>query len=314
MITSSCFTVRSSMRSKSSVRFSSVRCEKRKFALTACPIEAYSWLVFFLMFFGGSHTSSSSCSTRSASMEARFALDITRRTGRLGACVGSMDGCTRLGRVPLAGAGAPDLGKFWNIITMIVMSSVRVSYCSHRRYDSATMAMHASCGSSNLSTISTTAWLGRNSKTPSEAMTAYLVFSFTVLMCISGSANTPQLRSAAESPMERVKAVPGYMPFFTHSLGGSPSSSSSFPQHCTSGSLMPSSWSSVSTRAPARLTRTHSSARNGVWSWLRSTAVTLPRSFSSPQVARESPTFATTSLSPFRWTVIAVVPLIVSST
>jgi len=36
--------------------------------------------------------------------------------------------------------------------TMIVMSSVRVSYCSQSRYDSATTAAHASRGSLNLET------------------------------------------------------------------------------------------------------------------------------------------------------------------
>lgn len=52
---------------------------------------------------------------------------------------------------------------------IIVISSVRTSYCSQRRYDSATTARHASSGSENLRIISATDWLVRNSQTPSEA-------------------------------------------------------------------------------------------------------------------------------------------------
>jgi hypothetical protein len=40
----------------------------------------------------------------------------------------------------------------WNWMTTIVMSSVRVSCCSHSRYDSATTLKQASWGSSNLDT------------------------------------------------------------------------------------------------------------------------------------------------------------------
>eukprot|EP00967_Tisochrysis_lutea_P124259 scaffold207658_cov30-Tisochrysis_lutea.AAC.3 len=54
------------------------------------------------------------------------------------------------------------------------MSSVRTSYCSHNRYASATTARHASSGSLNLRIMSVTAWLVRNSHTPSDASTMNL--------------------------------------------------------------------------------------------------------------------------------------------
>jgi hypothetical protein len=68
-----------------------------------------------------------------------------------------------------------------------------------------------------------------------------------------GSLNPPA------SPMLRVKAVPGYIPFGNHRRGGSPSSSSSVVQASTVGSFKPSIWSSVKTLAPACFTRSHSS-------------------------------------------------------
>ncbi|KAG6545347.1 hypothetical protein Mapa_013196 [Marchantia paleacea] len=175
--------------------------------------------------------------------------------------------------------------------TMMVMSSVRVSFCSQRRYDSATMAAQASCGSLCLATMSTTAWLDRNSKTPSLAMTKNGCWLVSSMISTSGTAITP-ICSATVSPMLLVKAVPGYMPLATQRRGGSPSSSSSPPQHCTSGFFNPSSWSSVRTLAPQSRTLAHSSVRNGVWSLERSTAKSfLPRL--SATTALESPTLAT---------------------
>lgn len=76
----------------------------------------------------------------------------------------------------------------WSWMTMIVMSSVRVSNCSQRRYDSATHAIAASSGSSNLDTRSTTACDERNSNTPSEAMMMCLVSELMSVVRISGSA------------------------------------------------------------------------------------------------------------------------------
>mmetsp|Transcript_42698 Transcript_42698/g.101362 ORF Transcript_42698/g.101362 Transcript_42698/m.101362 type:complete len:226 (+) Transcript_42698:1976-2653(+) len=177
-----------------------------------------------------------------------------------------------------------------NRTMMIVMSSVRVSYCSQRLYASAVTASAASCGSPCWSIMSTTLWLLMNSQTPSLAMTRNSTLGSTRLMDTSGSAMTP-MRSAALSPTLRVKAVPGYIPLCAQSLGGSPLSSSSVPQHSTLGSLRPSSWSRVSTLAPACLTRAHSSRLKGVWSMERSTATSCAP-WRSAMTARESPTFA----------------------
>ena len=94
---------------------------------------------------------------------------------------------------------------------MVVMSSVRDSCCSHRRYDSATIAIAASCGSSYLLTMSTTLWLDKNSHTPSLAMTRNGLRADRRLTRTSGSANTP-IASAVASPIDRVNAVPGYLP------------------------------------------------------------------------------------------------------
>ena len=71
---------------------------------------------------------------------------------------------------------------------IIVMSSVRTSYCSQRRYDSATTARQASSGSSNLRTMSVTDWLVRNSHTPSEATMMKLSSRVISLTSSSGSA------------------------------------------------------------------------------------------------------------------------------
>lgn len=57
------------------------------------------------------------------------------------------------------------------------------------------------------------------------------------------------------SQMLRVKAVPGNMPAGDQRRGGSPSQLASLVQHGRPGSFSPSSWSSVSTRAPALITR-----------------------------------------------------------
>mmetsp|Transcript_18662 Transcript_18662/g.60858 ORF Transcript_18662/g.60858 Transcript_18662/m.60858 type:complete len:248 (+) Transcript_18662:1038-1781(+) len=247
MTTSPARTSRVVINEKSSIRFSSVRCENRKLALTALLIVSSCSGDLAGMLLGGSHSSSSSAIViMPVSMAARFALERARRTGRDAELDAGSPPEKELCRRAAALPGERGVGFFvvslkpFTWITTIVMSSVRVSYCSQSRYDSATTASAASSGSLNLDTMSTTVCDGRNSNTPSEASTRNSTPSWRSWIRISGSATTP-MRSAAKSPIERVKAVPGYMPFAAHRRGGSPSSSSSFPQHCTFGSLSPSS-------------------------------------------------------------------------
>lgn len=83
-------------------------------------------------------------------------------------------------------------------------------------------------------------------------------------------------------------------------------------QSWTEESLAPCSCSRVSTRAPADLTRAHSSARMGVWSQDRSLAASR-WPFRSASTALESPTFATNSCVPLTSAMMAVVPDILSS-
>ena len=112
---------------------------------------------------------------------------------------------------------------------IIVMSSVRTSYWSHSRYDSATTARHASSGSENLSTMSETDWFVRNSHTPSEARMRNWSSGVSSLHSSSGSAYTP-MDSATESPIDRVNAQPGNDLPGCHTRGGSPPLSSSSPR------------------------------------------------------------------------------------
>mmetsp|Transcript_14184 Transcript_14184/g.32379 ORF Transcript_14184/g.32379 Transcript_14184/m.32379 type:complete len:283 (-) Transcript_14184:566-1414(-) len=184
---------------------------------------------------------------------------------------------------------------------IIVISSVRTSYCNQRRYASATTALHASSGSVNLQIISATVWLVKNSHTPSDATTMNLSSSVTSLHKSSGSAKTPMV-SATESPIERVKAQPGKLLPGAHTRGGSPPLSSSSPSatfQFSWYSTMPSSWSQLMITAPAALTRSRSSCRYGVWSMESEYAITrLP--FFSPITARESPIFATKTSVPLK--------------
>mmetsp|Transcript_27141 Transcript_27141/g.64618 ORF Transcript_27141/g.64618 Transcript_27141/m.64618 type:complete len:255 (+) Transcript_27141:1864-2628(+) len=169
---------------------------------------------------------------------------------------------------PLAGSAVPSSSDQSRKAMIMVMSSVRTSYCSHSRYDSATTARHASSGSSNLSTMSVTLWLVRNSQTPSEATMMKLSSRVISLTSSSGSAVTP-MPSATWSPMLRVKAQPGKLLPGAHTRGGSPPLSSSSPRLTPQFSwkgTMPSSWSQLITTAPAAFTRSRSSARYGVWS------------------------------------------------
>jgi len=151
----------------------------------------------------------------------------------------------------------------------MVMSSVRTSYCSHSSYASFTTDLQASRGSACALTRSATIWFVRNSNTPSDAMTTNLSRGVTWCSTISGSAFTPS-SSAMASPMERVKAVPGYSPWGDQMRGGSPPSSSSSPRRTSPqfswiGSR-PSIWSMLRTLAPYVLTLSRSSFLYGVWS------------------------------------------------
>ena len=131
----------------------------------------------------------------------------------------------------------PDLGcslPLWPLARstkarIIVMSSVRTSYCNHNRYDSATTARQPSSGSSNFVMMSATDWFVRNSHTPSDASTRNWSPSASSLRSNSGSEYTPML-SATESPIERVNAQPGKLFPGAHTRGGSPPLSSSSPR------------------------------------------------------------------------------------
>ena len=93
----------------------------------------------------------------------------------------------------------------------------------------------------------------RNSHTPSVAKTTKRSSSVSVVVLISGSANTPTL-SAARSPNDRAMASPGMSMFLRHTRG-TPHSK---------------------TRPPLPTMRASSSGRLGLWSSERSTAVSLP--------------------------------------
>mmetsp|Transcript_2725 Transcript_2725/g.5324 ORF Transcript_2725/g.5324 Transcript_2725/m.5324 type:complete len:225 (+) Transcript_2725:2003-2677(+) len=192
-------------------------------------------------------SSSSAAIALSATIIAcRFSLDSPRRTGRFSPPARlttsrpmpmllaeprllSRRLRRRVGSVKLAAPPAIASSDQSRKAMIIVMSSVRTSYCNHNRYDSATTARHASSGSSNLSTVSVTDWLVRNSHTPSDAMMMKLSSRVISLTSSSGSAVTP-MPSATWSPMLRVKAQPGKLLPGAHTRGGSPSLSSSSPR------------------------------------------------------------------------------------
>ena len=132
-------------------------------------------------------------------------------------------------------------------ITMAVMSSVRVSYCSHNLYASTTSATAASCGSPNAATCmqklglgmvrvhlkkhckycsslhrhgqrfihwmyaaltrSTTSWLDMNSNTPSLANTTNAVAGPRCRVITSGSATTPSRSAAVAACQPNVNAA-----------------------------------------------------------------------------------------------------------
>mmetsp|Transcript_29396 Transcript_29396/g.94825 ORF Transcript_29396/g.94825 Transcript_29396/m.94825 type:complete len:256 (-) Transcript_29396:453-1220(-) len=158
--------------------------------------------------------------------------------------------------------------------------------------------------------MSTHDFVVMNSKMPSEAaMRTRSEWSMTC-SSISGSATTPR-DSARESPMDRVKAVPGYSWSWAQMRGGSPPSSISSPSLQSQFSWMgstPSIWSAVMTRAPYFLTRSLSSRRYGVWSVDSARVTTDPSGATDPSIARESPTLDTTHRRPSTYTVMAVVP------
>mmetsp|Transcript_7418 Transcript_7418/g.18445 ORF Transcript_7418/g.18445 Transcript_7418/m.18445 type:complete len:224 (-) Transcript_7418:532-1203(-) len=201
----------------------SLRCWKRKLARTAALILSISSAV--LGTFSGVQSLSSSSAAIAFSctiIALRFSLESPRRTGRFSpparlttsrpmpmllAEPRLLSRLLRRGAWPPA-SEEPSASDQSRKAMIIVMSSVRTSYCSQSRYDSATTARHASSGSSNLSTMSATLWLVRNSQTPSEAMTMKLSSRVISLTSSSGSAVTP-MPSATWSPMLRVKAQPG---------------------------------------------------------------------------------------------------------
>ena len=199
---------------------------------------------------------------------------------------------------PSSGGAGPG-GTPSNVSTSAVMSSVRVSCLSQRRYDSTTRSRAATWGSLDAATCrrvreggsrglgrgssqgrpksraarrgwwaaagagararpslqhppdtplaptsltrSTASWLRMNSHTPSEARMRKRSPAVSTRTRTSGSGMTP-IFSAAESPIERVNAVPGYRACCIHRRGGSLESSSSLCQHGTVGSLRPSIW------------------------------------------------------------------------
>ena len=123
--------------------------------------------------------------------------------------------------------------------------------------------------------------------------------------------------SPTASPIDRVNAQPGVICSASQIRGGSPSPSSppalsSSPNWSSPIGTNPSSWSILATRAPARLQRSRSSLRKGVWS-RESEYATRWSSRCCAMIARESPTLATWIVPPSNSTTIAVVPLSESS-
>mmetsp|Transcript_51971 Transcript_51971/g.103433 ORF Transcript_51971/g.103433 Transcript_51971/m.103433 type:complete len:232 (+) Transcript_51971:2327-3022(+) len=210
----------------------------------------------------------SSCSSASEAIKPFFALDRPRRTGRAPPPLRSwsppMEMEPRMEPRPLAVsvflAFLPSTSTYARII---VMSSVRTSNCSQSSYALAQTARQAMRGSSCLSTMSTTAWLVRNSQIPSEQMMMNLSCSFSSFLVSSGSAITPT-RSPIASPIDRVKAHPGFSFPGTHTRGGSPSVSVSAPRSMSQLSCIgttPSRWSTDIISPPAVRMRSLSSLR-----------------------------------------------------
>mmetsp|Transcript_840 Transcript_840/g.1434 ORF Transcript_840/g.1434 Transcript_840/m.1434 type:complete len:280 (-) Transcript_840:794-1633(-) len=127
---------------------------------------------------------------------------------------------------PPAAAGTGRISSKYK--TIMVMSSVRSSYCSHSRYASLTTYFAASMGSLNFANISTTFCDVMNSKTPSDAITANLSSGEIAHSRISGSGHIPTFLPTW-SPIDLEKAHPGFSSVLSHTLGGSPPSSNSSP-------------------------------------------------------------------------------------
>mmetsp|Transcript_7501 Transcript_7501/g.26783 ORF Transcript_7501/g.26783 Transcript_7501/m.26783 type:complete len:223 (-) Transcript_7501:716-1384(-) len=178
---------------------------------------------------------------------------------------------------------------------MIVVSSTTCSSFIHRADASATSRSTAFFGSFAPvpTTMSMTSWFEQNSHNPSLAITMILSASVRVTSCISGSEITPAV-CATVSPSDRAMARPGM---------------SMCPSHTRGGPSMPSSYSTAKTRPPAALMRFISSSRSGLWSIDTSTAFSLPAASWRPRMMRESPMFATVSVSSRIVAKTAVVPL-----
>eukprot|EP00962_Isochrysis_galbana_P001091 scaffold279_cov116-Isochrysis_galbana.AAC.4 len=174
--------------SKMRLACASFRCWNRKLARTAERIRPSSASVLGNITGTNPAESSSDSAVVPMAIAARFSLDTPRLTGRLGASngadAGSCNAAMQLAEpradwASLLRSNSPTAvvrqssSKSRKKSTM-VMSSVRTSYCSHRRYASATTARQASKGSSNLRIMSVTVWLVRNSHTPSDASTMNL--------------------------------------------------------------------------------------------------------------------------------------------
>mmetsp|Transcript_59395 Transcript_59395/g.128808 ORF Transcript_59395/g.128808 Transcript_59395/m.128808 type:complete len:262 (+) Transcript_59395:2386-3171(+) len=246
MTTSFALTLTRCITSNTNCSCFSLRCWKRKLALTADRIRCSSSLLLGTLIGTQSTSSSSGAAFPATVIALRFSLERPRRTGRFSPPARTtsipkktpsaeprrLSRLLLLRRTPPCGVGvssaiggsAPESMK----AKIIVMSSVRTSYCSQRRYDSATTARQASSGSVNLQIMSATVWLVKNSHTPSEATMRNLSSGVSSLQRSSGSAETPMV-SATESPMERVKAQPGKDLPGAHTRGGSPPLSSSSP-------------------------------------------------------------------------------------
>mmetsp|Transcript_62967 Transcript_62967/g.172902 ORF Transcript_62967/g.172902 Transcript_62967/m.172902 type:complete len:255 (+) Transcript_62967:1923-2687(+) len=240
MTTSSFLTGTRFITSKILRRCWSFKCAKRKLALTALEMRSISWSVLATTPGSYSPSSSSSSIADAAIVSACFfSFESPRRTGRFSPP--ARDTRSRPSEMLSAEPRRLSLRRRESMPSslfavapsmkarIIVMSSVRTSYWSQRRYDSATTERHASSGSVNLRIMSVTDWLVRNSQTPSDATTTNWSSADRCFTRSSGSAKTP-IVSATESPMERVNAQPGNVLPGAHTRGGSPPLSSSSPR------------------------------------------------------------------------------------